>query len=243
MCKQTNTICKPKRIRLFALIINCTVLMKTNSYDIYNIYVIIHPWNRFSFSNCYSESHKELINQRGFLALVALSIKMWCMMFLTIGKDRDCRKIQIIKMSSVLCPCSWWRHQMETFSALLAICVRNSPVTGEFPVQKPVTRSFDVSLICVWVNNRKAGDLRRYRDHYDVTVMLFPWWLVLCTLFLFIYIYGNKEFQFEIGSLHNHIYVSQSQEDLIKHGLWYTAQSPYQYDVTSTDITNKAICR
>ena len=37
-----------------------------------------------------------------------------------------------------------WRHQMETFSALLAICVGNSPVTGEFPAQKPVTRSFDV---------------------------------------------------------------------------------------------------
>ena len=31
------------------------------------------------------------------------------------------------------------------------------------------------SLICVWikgwVNNREAGDLRRYRDHYDVIVM------------------------------------------------------------------------
>ena len=38
----------------------------------------------------------------------------------------------------------WWRHQMETFSALLALCVGNSPVTGEFPAQSPVTRSFDV---------------------------------------------------------------------------------------------------
>ena len=39
---------------------------------------------------------------------------------------------------------TWWRHQMETFSALLAICAGNSPVTGEFPAQRPVTRSFDV---------------------------------------------------------------------------------------------------
>ena len=38
----------------------------------------------------------------------------------------------------------WWRHQMETFSALLAICVGNSPVPGEFPAQRRVTRSFDV---------------------------------------------------------------------------------------------------
>ena len=33
---------------------------------------------------------------------------------------------------------------METFSALLALCVGNSPVTGEFPAQKPVTPSFHV---------------------------------------------------------------------------------------------------
>ena len=38
----------------------------------------------------------------------------------------------------------WWRHQMEIFSALLALCARNSPVTGDFPAQRPVTRSFDV---------------------------------------------------------------------------------------------------
>ena len=42
----------------------------------------------------------------------------------------------------------WWRHQMETFSALLAFCAGNSPVPGEFPSQRQVTRSFDVSLIC-----------------------------------------------------------------------------------------------
>ena len=39
---------------------------------------------------------------------------------------------------------SWRRHQMETFSALLAIFAGNWPVTGEFPPQRPVTRSFDV---------------------------------------------------------------------------------------------------
>ena len=38
----------------------------------------------------------------------------------------------------------WWRHQMETFSALLALCAGNSPVSGEFPAQRPVTRSFGV---------------------------------------------------------------------------------------------------
>ena len=37
-----------------------------------------------------------------------------------------------------------WRHQIETFSALLALCERNRPATGGFPSQRPVTRSFDV---------------------------------------------------------------------------------------------------
>ena len=41
---------------------------------------------------------------------------------------------------------AWWRHQMEIFSALLAICEGNSPVTGELPAQWLVTRSFGVFL-------------------------------------------------------------------------------------------------
>ena len=39
---------------------------------------------------------------------------------------------------------AWWRHQMETFSALLAICAGNSPVAGESPARRPVTRSLAV---------------------------------------------------------------------------------------------------
>ena len=69
----------------------------------------------------------------------------------------------------------WWRHQMETFSALLALSGGNSPVTSEFPPQRPVTRSFMFSLICAWingwVNNREAGEGRHHSAHYDVIVM------------------------------------------------------------------------
>ena len=64
---------------------------------------------------------------------------------------------------------------MEVFSALLALCAGNSPVTGEFPSQRPVTRSFDVFFDLRkadgWVSNRDAGDLRRHSAHYDVIVM------------------------------------------------------------------------
>ena len=55
------------------------------------------------------------------------------------------------------------------------LCAGNSPVSGEFPAQMPVTRSFDVffdlRLYKRLVNNCEAGDLRRHRTHYDVRVM------------------------------------------------------------------------
>ena len=70
----------------------------------------------------------------------------------------------------------WWRHHMETFSALLAICHRspvNSPHKGQW------RGALMFSSICAWmngwVNNREAGYLRRHRDHYDVTVMTMTW--------------------------------------------------------------------
>ena len=62
---------------------------------------------------------------------------------------------------------------METFSTLLALCAGNSPVIGEFPAQRPVTRSFDVFfyLICAgingWVNSRDACDLRRHHCNVE----------------------------------------------------------------------------
>ena len=48
------------------------------------------------------------------------------------------------KPCTYVCADTWWRHQMETFSALLALCVGNSLVTGKFPAQRPVTWRFGV---------------------------------------------------------------------------------------------------
>ena len=68
----------------------------------------------------------------------------------------------------------WRCHQMGTFSALLALYARNSPVTGEFPSQRQVTRSFDVFCdLCL--NKRLSKQLwgwwfETHRAHYDATV-------------------------------------------------------------------------
>ena len=69
----------------------------------------------------------------------------------------------------------WWRHQMETFSALLALCAGNSLVNS--PQHKGQwLEALVFSLICAWingwVNTGEAGDLRRHRAHYGVTIMI-----------------------------------------------------------------------
>ena len=50
----------------------------------------------------------------------------------------------------------WWRHQVETFSALLALCAGNSPVTPHKGQWRGI-----FSLICAltngWANNGDAG--------------------------------------------------------------------------------------
>ena len=70
----------------------------------------------------------------------------------------------------------WWRHQMGTFSITGHLC-------GEFTDDRciPRTKASDAELWCFlwsapekngWVNNSEAGDLRRHRTHYDVSVVV-----------------------------------------------------------------------
>ena len=56
---------------------------------------------------------------------------------------------------------SWWRHHMETHSALLALCAWNSPVTGTFPSRRPVTRSLD-AFFDLHLNKQLSKRSRRW---------------------------------------------------------------------------------
>ena len=67
---------------------------------------------------------------------------------------------EIHQILPYMLPNPWWRHQMEIFSALLAFCAGNSPVTGEFPAQRPVTRTFDV-LFDLCLNQQLSKQWRR----------------------------------------------------------------------------------
>ena len=64
-----------------------------------------------------------------------------------------------------------WKHFPRYWPSS---CAGNSPVTGEFPSQRSVMRSYflwSAPWINGWVSNREVGDLRRHRAHYDVILM------------------------------------------------------------------------
>ena len=97
-----------------------------------------------------------VVSEESTEALVVCTITKWTDRRSRIMIESSTHSVSVTAYSSFDCPTtgyvvadkgegsSWWRHQMEIFSALLAICAGNSPVPGEFPAQRPVTRSFDV---------------------------------------------------------------------------------------------------
>ena len=62
-----------------------------------------------------------------------------------------------------------WRHQMETFSALLVLGAVNSPHKGQW--RGALMFSLIYAGTSGWVNDRDAGDLRRHRARYDVNIL------------------------------------------------------------------------
>ena len=96
----------------------------------------------------------------------------------------------------------WWRHQMETFSVLLALCEGNHRLPVDFPHKCQWRGALMLSLICAWTNgwanNRDARDLSCHCAHYDVTVMMptaRPCWM------------GNVGRQLLLVSLSWHIFI------------------------------------
>ena len=67
----------------------------------------------------------------------------------------------------------WWRHQMETFSALLALCVGNSLVTGAFPAQGQWRRALNKRLSKQswgWRFETPSSSLWRHRNDIDILI-------------------------------------------------------------------------
>ena len=74
-------------------------------------------------------------------------------------------------------PCCWFSMMTSSNGNIFRV---TGPLCGEFTGHRwiPLTKANDAELWCFlwsaindWVNNREAGDLRRYHAHYDVIVM------------------------------------------------------------------------
>ena len=62
---------------------------------------------------------------------------------------------------------AWWRHQIETFSALLAICAGNSPVPGEFPAQM----ASNAENVCIsWRHHEMYWVVPKWIEHITTNV-------------------------------------------------------------------------
>ena len=64
---------------------------------------------------------------------------------------------------------AWWRHQMDTCSRYWPFM--RGPVNSLHTGQWRGGLTFSFIYISGWVNNHKAGDLRRHCAYYDVIVM------------------------------------------------------------------------
>ena len=120
----------------------------------------------------YFISAKRLSKHCALTSITKLSLKgcwLWSSLNIILWRAHNmCENLRI--------QISWWRHQMKTFSALLALCAGNSLVPVNSPYKGQWRGALMFSLICArindWVNNREAGDLRRHHGHYDVNVMI-----------------------------------------------------------------------
>ena len=156
-CMDCLCMSKTKRFHGFNCVYSvCTILKrKSCHFDDY-----FYHWLHRKFSKC----------QISVQLVVKISSKWWLEFLFQVNWCRGHFLARPWRWES------WWRHQMETFSALLALCERihrgpvNSPHKGQW------REALMFSLICAWingwVNNGETGDLRRYRDHYDVIVMI-----------------------------------------------------------------------
>ena len=65
--------------------------------------------------------------------------------------------------------CGEWRHLTETFSALLAMGVGHSPVTGEFPAQM----ASNAENVCIWRRHHVVLTIKtQYVDSIEFSVTI-----------------------------------------------------------------------
>ena len=131
----------------------CFLLIRNDLYWLMRGFTIIKMLNSFWIWQRKTGSTKPKIPTLWAWDILGFLCVKWRLLFLKNALHGPCQQPTLVlqKRSSLIGATApghafqlSWRHQMETFSELLAICVGNSPVTVEFPSQRPATRSYDI---------------------------------------------------------------------------------------------------
>ena len=152
------------------LILSIWIISNCHRYDLYQqimkllVNVARQMWRHLNVATFVEID----VSGRGNASSCYICYSTWQVLHCGIGITSYCHKCKNMGIS-------WWRHQMEPFSAWLAQCAGISLVPVNSPHKGQWRGAFMFSLIYAWindwVNNREAGDLRRQRGHYDVIVM------------------------------------------------------------------------
>ena len=116
-------------VLLLVKIISCMYPLSLFVLKYYTVLLRYITDSKFRFEICIEQSQQSCIQA--------------CIIFEG-GREFGRQTVSFFVVVGLIFSWPWWRHQMEIFSALLALCAGNSPATGEFPSQRPVTRSSDV---------------------------------------------------------------------------------------------------
>ena len=128
----------------------------------------------------------------------SINLKRYLPVFFVINKHVDVFYIcaVIFEWFKIDIHSSWWYHDMESFSALLALCKANPPVIGGLLHKGQWRGALMFSLIYArtksWANNRDVGDLRHQRVRYDATIM--PLCIVVVTSNMLSYMSAAHDF-------------------------------------------------
>ena len=130
MYKQTNTICKPKCIRLFELIINCTIIMKTVQIfwglalsgdalaGLWNVRITIKH-NADSVICCCNRS-KNLFNHNMWVTFLKAITHLWNLYLGLRFLITDLIPDMVYMLTNIICHCNLFLYGV--FPAVLFSC-------------------------------------------------------------------------------------------------------------------------
>ena len=134
----------------------CSKILPHSTYIPTTIYLLLRMKSSNITGRCYETSHATIEDLFGW-KMIKSALVLECtnppLCFLLVEITNPCTNLKCCQLNCYhyyyYHHYSWWRHQIQTFSALLAIYAGYSPASGEFPHEGQWRGALMFSLICV----------------------------------------------------------------------------------------------